>query len=105
MTSVVIGGAGQIDTSIDVRQPIVTLGVPFGLEVFLDGGDVTEKPGELHPANLHWATGAGLYADIGGFKLRLDVAYRLNRKEAGEPSPDSGTFAYFAWHIGLGDAF
>jgi len=105
LQTVVIGGAGQIDTSIDVRQPIFTLGVPFGLEVFLDGGDVTEKPGDLHPSNLHWATGGGLYADIGGFKLRLDVAYRLNRKEAGEPSPDSGTFAYFAWHLGLGDAF
>lgn len=105
LESVVIGGAGQIDTSVDVRQPIFTLGVPFGLEVFLDGGDVTLKPGDLDPLHLHWATGAGLYADIGGFKLRADVGYRLNRKGPGEPSPDSGTFAYFAWHIGLGDPF
>jgi outer membrane translocation and assembly module TamA len=85
--SVVVGGAGIIETGVELRRHFEPWGIKAGWVVFLDGGDVTMTPGELDPGNLHWALGAGLrffYLPIG--PIRLEVAQRLNRTGAGEPS-------------------
>jgi hypothetical protein len=42
---------------------------------------------------------------VGDLKLRFDVGYRLNRTGAGEPSPETGTFANIAPHIGIGEVY
>ena len=98
---VVIGGAALVETGAELRIPIGTLGVPLGTELFLDGGDVTNDPKALDPANLHWAVGVGLYAKVFGLKVRIDVGYRLNRKGAGEPQAGEN----FAFHLGVGDTY
>jgi outer membrane translocation and assembly module TamA len=80
--------------------------------VFLDGGDVTDAAKDpaltgvpatrdLDLSNLHWALGAGLRLQTVVGPVRLDVAYRLNRTEAGEPEAGS----HYAYHLTVGEAF
>ena len=99
--AVVIGGAALVETGAELRIPIATVGVPLGVEVFLDGGDVTNDPKDLDPLNLHWAVGVGVYAKVFGLKVRFDGGYRLNRKGAGEPQAGEN----FAFHLGVGDTY
>jgi translocation and assembly module TamA len=85
--SVVVGGAGIIETGVELRRHFEPWGIKAGGVVFLDGGDVTLTPGELDPGHLHWAIGAGIrffYLPIG--PIRLEVAQRLDRTGSGEPS-------------------
>jgi outer membrane protein assembly factor BamA len=99
--SVVIGGAGLIETGVELRRPIGTLGgVPLGGNLFLDGGDVTLTVDQLDPAHLAWAAGAGVWTQLGGLKIRFDVGYRLNRQ-----STDTDVFANVAPHLGIGEAY
>jgi outer membrane protein assembly factor BamA len=96
------GGAGMIEASIEARVPITTIkDMPLGAVVFLDGGDVTEAPGQLDPTDLHWAIGGGLRLLTLVGPVRLDVGYRLNRTGAMDPVPDS----HFAYHLTIGEAF
>lgn len=101
---VVIGGAGLIETGVELRRELGTLwAVPLGGNLFLDGGDVTNAVDQLDPWNLHWAIGAGVWTrlgGLGGLKIRVDLGYRLNRQ-----SPDPGALANVAWHIGVGEAY
>jgi translocation and assembly module TamA len=103
VTSVPIGGAGMIETGIELRVPFVLFGVDMGVAAFLDGGDVTAEPGDLELGNLHWATGLSLrpyYLPIG--PIRVDVAYRLNRTDGPkDPLPGSRWALIFS----LGEAF
>ncbi|HET7506165.1 MAG TPA: BamA/TamA family outer membrane protein [Kofleriaceae bacterium] len=102
--SVVIGGAGLIETGIELRRAIGSLwGVPLGGTVFLDGGDVTTTAEELDVANLQWAVGGALWTRFGGtsgLKFGGDVGYRLNRQ-----SSDPGALANLSFHLDVGDAF
>ncbi len=102
---VAIGGAGLLETSVELRVPLGEVELPVGTELFLDGADVTLAPGDLDPTHLHWAAGVGLWAKLGGFKLRLDVGYRLNRRGPNEPAFDTGTFSNFVAHFGVGDTY
>jgi len=96
------GGVEMIDTSAELRVPVMTVkGMPLGGAVFLDGGDVPEPPAELDLMNLHWAIGAGLRLMTVVGPVRLDVAYRLNR--TGPMDPDPG--AHYAYHLTIGEAF
>jgi outer membrane protein assembly factor BamA len=98
------GGAGMIDTSLEARLPITTVKqMPLGAVVFLDGGDVTETPGELDPTHLHWALGAGLRLMTIVGPVRLDVGYRLNRVGTSRTDPDPGS--HYAYHLTIGEAF
>lgn len=100
--TVLIGGAGLLETGIELRATIGELrGLPLGATVFLDGGDVTNDPYDLDPLDLHWAAGAGLAVVPNGIKVRLDVAYRLNRKGPDEPEYGSNV----RLHIGVGETF
>lgn len=96
------GGAGLIETSVEARIPITTIKkMPLGGVVFLDGGDVTESPGDIDLLNLHWALGLGIRLQTIVGPVRLDFGYRLNRKGSGEPDPGSS----FAYHLTIGEAF
>src|SRR5262249_47440401 len=96
------GGAGLIDTSLEARVPITKIRtMPLGFVAFLDGGDVTETPGELNPSHLHWAVGGGIRLLTAVGPARLDVGYRLNRTGPGDPDPGSS----FAYHLTIGEAF
>jgi outer membrane protein insertion porin family len=97
--TVVIGGAGLIETGVELRRLLGTLGVPIGANVFLDGGDVTERVSELDLTNLAWATGVGIWTRVGGLKIRVDFGYRINRQTGG------GLINNIAPHLGIGDAF
>ena len=99
---VVYGGAGQIDVSSEMRVPIAKVySFAFGMVFFVDGGDVTERPQELNPSNLHWDVGSGLRFATPIGPVRIDVGYRLNRTETGEP--DAGS--HWAYAISIGEAY
>ena len=99
---VVIGGAGLIETGIELRRQLGTLGtLPVGANVFLDGGQVTESARDLDPWQLDWAIGTGVWAKlVGDLKFRIDLGYRLNHQ-----SRDPDTFANLAPHIGVGEVY
>jgi outer membrane protein insertion porin family len=100
--TVPIGGAAVLETGVELRVPFMLFGVPMGAAAFLDGGDVTETPGELDPSHLHWAAGISLrpiYLPIG--PIRLDFAWRLNRTGPNEPVAGE----HFNFVFSLGEAF
>ncbi|HEX3477094.1 MAG TPA: BamA/TamA family outer membrane protein [Kofleriaceae bacterium] len=102
IVSLPYGGGGLFETSLEARVPITTIRtMPVGIVTFLDGGDVTETPGELNFGNLHWAVGAGLRLLTAVGPVRFDVGYRLNR--TGNNDPDPGQ--HFAYHLTIGEAF
>lgn len=107
LLSVVIGGAGLIETGVELRRRLGTLwSSPVGANVFLDGGDVTERPQQLDPTNLYWAIGAGGWGKLAGdLKLRVDLGYRLNERGADDPLRTSSWFDNLAIHVGLGEAY
>jgi len=111
--SVPYGGTRLIDTGIEARVPITKIRtMPLGMAMFLDGGDVTDAaknpalegilaPRDLDLSNLHWALGLGVRLQTVVGPVRVDVAYRLNRTEIGEPEAGSR----FAYHLTVGEAF
>jgi translocation and assembly module TamA len=102
MRAIPIGGGALVETSVEARARLGRIrGVRVGAVVFLDGGDVTEAESQIELANLHWAAGAGVRAFTPIGPVRLDLGYRLNRRGAGEPEPDSR----FALHLSIGEAF
>jgi translocation and assembly module TamA len=105
--SVVIGGAGLIETGVELRRRLGTLATwPIGANLFLDGGDVTETPEQLDPWNLYWAIGAGLWSQLGGvLKFRFEVGYRLNRTAPPDPIPATTAWSKLAWQLGVGENF
>ena len=102
-SEVPIGGAGVIETGVELRRFIGKwIGLQWGGVAFLDGGDVTTTPGGLDPLNLHWAVGGGVRAEvIKSLSVRIDVGVRLNRTGGSEPEPDSR----WAFHLGIGEAY
>ncbi|MGE0870949.1 MAG: outer membrane protein assembly factor [Kofleriaceae bacterium] len=115
MTRVVIGGAALVETGAELRIPVAEpAGYPFEIAPFLDLGDVTETHAQLDLYHLHAATGLS-FRWKPGIALRLDVAYRLNRKGPTDPQYEAGG----AWErlsdlklpadvqvgIGIGDPF
>ncbi|HEX8115171.1 MAG TPA: BamA/TamA family outer membrane protein, partial [Kofleriaceae bacterium] len=97
------GGGGLFETSVEARVPVTTIrGMRFGIVTFLDGGDVTETPGELDLGDLNWAVGGGLRLITAIGPVRFDIGYRLNRT-SGPNDPDPGQ--HFAYHLTIGEAF
>ena len=104
--SVVIGGAAELDTGVELRTRLQRGGAKLGGVLFLDGGDVTETVGELDVTRLHWAVGAGIrsyYFPIG--PIRFELAYRLNRYGPGEPQAGDSILNRFEIVIGVGEAY
>ena len=102
-SEVPIGGAGIIETGVELRRFIGKwIGLQWGAVAFLDGGDVTTTPQALDPLHLHWAAGGGVRAEvIKSLSVRIDVGVRLNRHGIDEPEPDSR----WAFHLGIGEAY
>lgn len=99
--TVPVGGAGLIETGLELRAPFTIKKREFGAVAFVDGGDVTESPSALSAPHLHWAAGMGLrwfVLPLG--PVRFDVAYRLNRYGPGEQP--GGRWNYF---LSVGEAF
>lgn len=105
--TVAIGGAGLLETGIELRRRLGTLAsYPVGINVFLDGADVTETPGQLDPSNLYWAAGVGGWAKpVGDFKVRIDLGYRLNERGPDDPLRARRWFDKLAFALGIGEAF
>lgn len=101
----VIGGTALIETGGELRVPLGQLLFPVGTQIFLDGADVVENRSDLDPLGLHWAVGAGLYAQVVGLKLRIDVGYRLNRTAPPERTPDSLLGQNITLHFGVGETY
>jgi outer membrane translocation and assembly module TamA len=100
--SVVIGGAASVETGLEVRTQFRPWGVKLGVVGFLDGADVVESYGDLDATHLHWAVGVGIrpfYLPVG--PIRIEIAYRLNRTGAGEPSAGD----HWNYLFGVGEAF
>jgi outer membrane protein assembly factor BamA len=102
--AIVVGGAGLIETGIELRRPLASpWGVPVGANLFLDGADVTCARQDADPRHLRWAVGGGLWFKLAGLKVRTELGYRLNR--ADDLSGGSSAFGRYAWHIGIGETF
>jgi translocation and assembly module TamA len=108
-----IGGDQDFLGSGEVRFDVGKIkSYPFGLVGFVDAGDAicdlpTCLPSDaLDFTNLHWAAGIGARWNP-VISLRVDVGYRLNRYQAGEPDAGEGLspLARFAFHISVGQAF
>ena len=50
----------------------------FGGELFLDGGNLWQELGQLSPARMKYAGGAGVYFMTPMGPARLDYGYKLN---------------------------
>jgi outer membrane protein assembly factor BamA len=100
--SVPVGGRSLFEASAELRIGLGTLWeIPWGLTVFLDGGEVWYDAYDLDPWHLHWAAGAGLSIQLAGVKVRLDVGHRLNMKGRDQPEYGKNT----AVLLGVGDSF
>ncbi len=97
------GGTASAELSAELRFPLPAVPYlpPLATAAFLDGGDVAEAWGGLAVDDLHWATGLGLRVPTPIGAVRLDVGYRLNRHQLGEPRSGSR----FAYHLSVGEAF
>jgi len=100
------GGAAMVATSFELRRQLAKLStdVTLGGVVFLDGADVTERPGDLDLGHLHWALGAGFRIKY-VVPFRLDVGYRLNRTGPTDPDPATTTLGRMALQLSVGEAF
>lgn len=103
MQAVPFGGSSSLELSTELRFPLPDIPYlpPFAGAAFLDGGDVTDSSDELTLDALHWASGLGLRLPTPIGAVRLDVGYRLNRYELGEPVHGHR----FAYHLSVGEAF
>lgn len=100
--NVVVGGDQSFETGFEVRTHFKPFGFKLGVVAFVDGADVTQRPDSIDLGNLHWAVGFGIrpfYLPVGPF--RVEVARRMNRTGAGEPSAGE------RWNyvISVGEAF
>jgi translocation and assembly module TamA len=97
-----IGGAGLIESSIELRLPI---GSPFGIDlgavVFFDAGNVWLSASQIDPTDLFYATGFGLrwLSPIG--PVGADLGFRLNMTNTAEPGSEERVVP----QIAVGEAF
>jgi len=106
-TSALIGGAGLIETGVELRRQLATLWTfPVGANVFLDGGDVQCMPQALDVRQLNWAVGAGGWAKlIGDLKIRIEAGYRLNSTTLYPRDVDTHLLGNLAFHLGVGEVY
>jgi outer membrane protein assembly factor BamA len=105
--SVLVGGTSAVETSAEIRAIIGTIKqVPIVASIFLDAADVVADNDELGKRQPHYAAGVGAGVIVGGFKIRLDIGHRLNRKGPTEPNYEPDDWVpNTEFHFGIGDAF
>ncbi len=88
-----LGGGGLALVSLEYRFPVFG-GV--GGTLFADGGNVWRRFGDIDPAEARWGVGVGVryLSPIG--PLRLEVGWKLDRKEY-EPG--------YVWFVSIGNPF
>lgn len=105
--TVPVGGDVGFLFQVEERVELFTLGKQWVIgAVFLDGGDVVERPSLLDLGKLHYAVGGGLRYETPIGILRADVGVRLNRLDeftGARENPDPGR--RFAIHVSFGEAF
>jgi outer membrane protein assembly factor BamA len=108
VAQVVIGGAGLVETGLELRFPIGKVyGLKLGSVVFLDGGDCTPTAGDLDLTNLYYAVGSGIRILTAIGAIRLEVGYRLNRFSPTDLQAADGLFGipHTAGQFSIGEAF
>ena len=80
---VVIGGAGLVETGVELRRHFEPWGLKAGGVIFLDGGDVTRTPGDLDTAICTGRSAracACIYLPIGPIRSRGRAAPQSHRR-------------------------
>ncbi|HEY1817677.1 MAG TPA: BamA/TamA family outer membrane protein [Kofleriaceae bacterium] len=97
-----IGGAGLVESSIELRVPIGSpWGIDLGAVVFFDAGNVWLSASQIDPADLFYATGFGVrwLSPIG--PVGADLGFRLNGFSTAEPGVEERVVP----QIAVGEAF
>jgi translocation and assembly module TamA len=97
-----IGGAGLIESSLEMRVPIGSpWGIDLGAVVFFDAGNVWLSASQIDPGDLFYATGFGLrwLSPIG--PVGADIGFRLNMSSTAEPGSEERVVP----QIAVGEAF
>ncbi|TFB11938.1 hypothetical protein E3V55_02715 [Candidatus Marinimicrobia bacterium MT.SAG.3] len=72
---IIVSEIYKLSTNVELRIPLLWR---FGAELFLDGGNLWQELGQLSPARMRYAGGAGLYFMTPMGPARLDYGYKLN---------------------------
>ena len=106
-----VGGRALLLVNAELRHRLFG---PFGAEAFLDGGNVWERPSEIHVRNLlsfadragyndmRYTVGLGIRFTTPIGPVRLDVAWKLRMARSDQPDPVSGPRRF---HFSVGQAF
>ena len=87
------GGNAYVLTNLELRT---YLGKSFGFVIFLDGGNVWSKPGDIKLSEMKYTAGAGIRYNTPVGPLRIDYGHKLD-SETGESSGEV--------HFSIGHAF
>ena len=92
-----LGGNGVLIMNAELRVPVWR---EFGTAFFVDGGNVFDRVTNMDLGDLHGAIGVGLRYRSPVGPIRIDVGFKLDRRELGgslEPRA--------VWHLSIGQAF
>jgi len=96
------GGRAMFAFNAEWRQDLSGVLNGFGLNLFLDGGQVWRRPQDTDIDDLAYAAGAGIRYSTPIGPIRLDVGYKLNPTQS-----DLNTAYLGRWglHLSIGQAF
>lgn len=106
-----VGGRVMILLNAEIRRQLLG---PFGVEMFLDGGNVWERPTDIHLRNLlsfadragyndmRYTAGVGLRFATPLGPVRLDYAWKLRMARPDQPDPSASRGEF---HFSVGQAF
>jgi len=92
-----LGGNGVVIMNAELRVPVWR---EFGTAFFVDGGNVFDRVTNMDLGELRGAVGIGLRYRSPVGPIRIDVGFKLDRRELGgtlEPRT--------VWHLSIGQAF
>ena len=107
-----IGGRALLLVNAELRRRLIG---PFGMEAFFDGGNVWERPADIHPRNIlsfadragyndmRYTVGLGIRFDTPIGPIRLDYGRKLRLARSDQPDPTSGPHGRV--HFSVGQAF
>jgi len=96
-TGVPLGGDATIVLNAELRAPLLG---PVGGVLFVDGGNVYPRAGDLDITNLRGSVGTGLRVKSPIGPIRVDIGFKLDRRVIGNKLESP-----YAIHISIGQAF